>query len=419
MFSSLSGENIGVKWRPIRTTDGNNRKKNSLDDSERVYALHLEAASDRARAAREKLKQYYGSGKTQFPDGTKMRLVPPFNTILSLSNKGKYATLIARQAALSSCMGVGTTWEMSTNLLLDRPEPSSKVSLRQLLMNIPSQVFPGKPLFHSLDKQWRSENVVTFCFLPENEADARTMIAGLIPYIRDTHDPWYLSAFLTEAKLRHQSSRWDHKTRQVFSAEEAAILDFLTEDDELNHTDIPTEEKASTQPNPDVEVNVPPCTDDTCHHFHEDADSVSTFHPSGASVASAYSRPSAVFQTRILVDPPSLNRSSTSSSLPTNIDQQDGSAISKLSNTASRIADIESNISLLSDQFTRAFQELCNEYLKTSREQRSTQSALNSILELLQNNSTSAGSSTTPFGWVNLPQVDDPSNLLQAAGRGS
>jgi len=116
MFSSLSGENIGVKWRPIRTTDGNNRKKDSLDDSERVYALHLEAASDRARAAREKLKQYYGSGKTQFPDGTKMRLVPPFNTILSLANKGKYATLIARQAALSSCMGVRTTWEMSTNL---------------------------------------------------------------------------------------------------------------------------------------------------------------------------------------------------------------------------------------------------------------------------------------------------------------
>jgi hypothetical protein len=110
-------------------------------------------------------------------------------------------------------------------------------------MNIPSQVFPGKPLFHSLDKQWRSENVVTFCFLPENEADARTMIAGLIPYIRDTHDPWYLSAFSTEANLRHQSSRWDHKTRQVFSAEEAEISDFLTEDDELNHTDMPTEEK--------------------------------------------------------------------------------------------------------------------------------------------------------------------------------
>jgi len=112
------------------------------------------------------------------------------------------------------------------------------------------------------------------------------------------------------------------KQDRFFSAEEAEISDFLTEDDELNHTDIPTEEKASTQPNADIEVNVPPCTEDTRHHFHEDADSVSTFHPSGASVASAYSRPSAVFQPRILVDPPSLNQSSASSSPPTNIEME-------------------------------------------------------------------------------------------------
>jgi len=124
-----------VKWRPIWTTDGSNRKKDSLDESEKVYALHLEATSDRARAAREKLKQFYGSGRTQFLDGTKIHLVPPCYTILSMANKGKYATLIARQAALSSCMGVGTTWEMTTNLLLDRPWPSSKLTLWQILMN--------------------------------------------------------------------------------------------------------------------------------------------------------------------------------------------------------------------------------------------------------------------------------------------
>jgi hypothetical protein len=79
-----------------------NRKKDVNDDSEKVYALHLEAASDKARLVRDRLKQWYGSFKTSFPDGTKMRLVPPYNTILSMANKGKYATLIARQAALSA-----------------------------------------------------------------------------------------------------------------------------------------------------------------------------------------------------------------------------------------------------------------------------------------------------------------------------
>lgn len=87
-FFQLSGEQIGVKWHPIRTSDGY-KKKDAQDDSEKVYALHLEASSDRARSTREKLKEWYGSGKTKFPDGTKMRLVPPFNTILSTSNKGK------------------------------------------------------------------------------------------------------------------------------------------------------------------------------------------------------------------------------------------------------------------------------------------------------------------------------------------
>jgi len=190
-------------------TEGFNREKNQQDDSEKVYALHLEAASDRARLAREWLKQWYGSSKTIFPDGTKMRLVPPFNTILSMGNKGKYAALIAHQGALSSCMGVGTTWEFTTNLLLDHPEPKSGLSLCQILMQIPSQVRSDKPLFHAIDHQWRSENMVNFCY----EMDARTTIAGLIPFLRDSFNPWYLSAFSVEAKLHHQSSRWDQSCK--------------------------------------------------------------------------------------------------------------------------------------------------------------------------------------------------------------
>jgi hypothetical protein len=58
MILLLAGETIGVKWHSIRTTAGYNRKQDEQDDSKRVYALHLEVASDRARHAREKLKQW-------------------------------------------------------------------------------------------------------------------------------------------------------------------------------------------------------------------------------------------------------------------------------------------------------------------------------------------------------------------------
>jgi hypothetical protein len=224
LFSSLAGEKIGVKWKPIRTTDGVSRNKTNQDNETTVYALHLECAADKTQDTRMKLSKWYGSQSKQFPDGSKMRLVPPFNTILSQGNKQKYASLIARQSALNSRLGTSSTWEMSTNLLIDRPEPKTGISLRQLLMSIPSQIFPGTPLFHTIDRLWRSENVVSFTFLPENDSEARTIVAGLIPFLKDTSSPWYLSMFTAEAKIRHASSKWDPETMTQFPPFIARIL---------------------------------------------------------------------------------------------------------------------------------------------------------------------------------------------------
>jgi hypothetical protein len=70
MMSKISGEKIGVKWKPIRTMDGTNRKKDP--NSARVYALHLESAADRVQEARKKLSKWFGSSSKSFPDGTKM-----------------------------------------------------------------------------------------------------------------------------------------------------------------------------------------------------------------------------------------------------------------------------------------------------------------------------------------------------------
>jgi hypothetical protein len=51
-------------------------------------------------------------------------------------------------------------------------------------MDLPSSLFPKTQLFHSVDRMWRSSNVITFTFLPENEAEARSVIAGLIPFLK-------------------------------------------------------------------------------------------------------------------------------------------------------------------------------------------------------------------------------------------
>jgi hypothetical protein len=94
LISTLTGEKVGVKWKAIRTT-GASRIKDKDNDASRVYAFHIECAADRAQEVRQKLCKWYGSASKIFPDGTKMRLVPPFNTILSAGNRQKYASLIS------------------------------------------------------------------------------------------------------------------------------------------------------------------------------------------------------------------------------------------------------------------------------------------------------------------------------------
>jgi hypothetical protein len=205
LISQLVKEIVGAKWKPIGTNECN--RKAAKDTIARTYALHVEAAAHRAAAVRHKLSTWYGSMSQVFPDGTKMRIVPPLQTILSYSQKIKYAMLAAHQAAISSRICPGSTWELSANLVLDCPEPESGRALRQILLSIQSQIFPSTPLFHTVDRTWRSSNRITLTFHPENEADTRSHIASLIPFLKATESPWFMKLFTEEAKLRHTSSR--------------------------------------------------------------------------------------------------------------------------------------------------------------------------------------------------------------------
>jgi len=244
LLTSLTGDNLGVKWKPIRTTTGPNRKKASKDNSEKIHALHIECASNKVQEVRKKLSPWYGSASTTFPDGTKMRLVPTFSSVPSTGNKIKFASCLARQAALSSGLASGTTWEMATNLLLEAKDPIFKKSFHQVMMSIKSILDPNISLFHTIDRQWRSENVVTFTFRPEHEPEARSIIAGLVPFLRDEGYSFFIKMFSAEAQQRHVSSRWNATTRQVTSIEEEELGEFLSADDDLNLSDEPTEKKS-------------------------------------------------------------------------------------------------------------------------------------------------------------------------------
>jgi len=123
LFSKAKKENIGIKWKPIRTTAGEHKRKESGNPNEKIYALHIECATDRLHKVRKKLSVWYSSQSTEFLDGTKMRLVPTFASVLSSNNKIKLSSCLARQAALAAGLATASTWEMSTNLLLDKKRP--------------------------------------------------------------------------------------------------------------------------------------------------------------------------------------------------------------------------------------------------------------------------------------------------------
>jgi hypothetical protein len=118
LLSAKTGEKIGIKWKPIRVSGGTKKKHKEIVSKE-IYALHAECAIDRLQEVKDKLAVWYGSSSSIFPDGTKMRLVPTFSSVTSMNKKAKFASCLARQAALNSGLASAIAMEISTNLLLD------------------------------------------------------------------------------------------------------------------------------------------------------------------------------------------------------------------------------------------------------------------------------------------------------------
>jgi hypothetical protein len=214
--------------------------------------------------------------------------------------------LVARQAAINSRLCTGSTWELSANLVLDKPEPENGFTLRQLILNIPSRALLNKPLFHTVDMLWRSQSGITFTFLPENEEDARSYIARLIPFLKETASAWFMRLFSEEAKIRHFHSRWDNSTRRAYSAEEAELDTLLADNDEMNKTD----ELILSKPMGQVEVNIPDVAEmETFPTLYNDNDLVSTFNSGTKSRLST--QPSLSFTPRIILPTKTIPSKST------------------------------------------------------------------------------------------------------------
>jgi hypothetical protein len=254
----------------------------------------------------------------------------------------KYPTLVARQLAINQRIGTGTTSELVSYLALDKKNPSTGNTLRQILMEIPSSSHEGVPVFHSIDRQWRSENYITFTFLPDNESDGRMYIAGLIPFLRASSDSWFLQFFSEEAKYNHHHNVWDPSTRQIFSTDEADINSFLCEDDAQNLSDEPTAMKASNvvSMNSEVEFCVPDVEATSGKPAMYEDDSVSTFRSHAKGLLSSGSdRLSVSFSQPIVIDEGAQAPVGGSQPIPSAVheDSKEDGSVSRMSDSMTKI----------------------------------------------------------------------------------
>ena len=177
--------------------------------------MHIEAAANKVIDIRRKLATWYSTSSRTFPDGTKLRLVPPFQSIMSFTHKTKYAALVARQAALTSKIGSASCYEFAANLILDRPAPDTRQTLRQYLLSIPSVNFPSTPMFHTVDRSFRL----------------------LLCYMRDYANPWFMRFFAPMYRTQHETSRWNPDSFEVDTAEGTELASMLEADGEWNLLD--------------------------------------------------------------------------------------------------------------------------------------------------------------------------------------
>jgi hypothetical protein len=137
LLTELTGTEIGVKWMKI-SMDYGAKHDRSTPAEEPTKALVLDGPQDQVYELRDQLSTWYGSKATSFPDAVRMRLIPPLDALSDSNRQQNYGAALARQASFVAKMGKGSSWEFTSFLILDKPEPTTGLSLRQLIMAIPS-----------------------------------------------------------------------------------------------------------------------------------------------------------------------------------------------------------------------------------------------------------------------------------------
>ncbi len=272
--------------------------------------------------------------------------------------------------------------------MLDCKDPATKKSFRDILMSITAENKPGTMLFHSIDRQFKSDIIVNFQFHPEHASKANNLIAGLVPYLKDHGHHFHLKMFSPEALQRKAKAKWNRTTREADSETDAELANLLAEDDDLNFTDKPTLDKVIVQHNPQknkdesnplVSVQVPAFPTEPMPSMNPDKDSVSSFHP-GPTINLTDDPDS---------DKESNNNKSSQKSLvsilrTSRVQEADEISRISMSDSATRISSLETEISMMDKTFRDEIGKLQSQAAQQAHAQSKHGTILSKILLALK-----------------------------------
>jgi hypothetical protein len=304
-------------------------------------------------------------------------------------------------------------------------------------MEIVPENKPGTTLFHTIDRQFKYDAIVNFQFHPENASEANNLIAGLVPFLKDSGHSFHLKMSTPEALQRHAKAKWNPETREADSVTDAELANLLAEDDDLNFTNEPTlekETKIQDQPikNTSVTTNIPSFPKEHMPSMNKEDDSVSTFHH--GNIMNLTSDQDSAEESEELVGEEKTN-STTPSKSPVGILRtprtQDQDVLSRISmsDSASRISSLETEISAMNKAFHNKINKLQSQAKQQANAQVTHGTMLSEILEMLKkaNMSTTANAPcspaetshpTTPSNQANHLETVDAGGSSGAAGHG-
>ena len=207
-----------------------------------------------------------------------MRLVPEITLQMHSQLKVKVDRLRTQQAAFQEKIVRIACWDIT---VVDFFDQDFNGCLRDLLMAVRPIDKPTFSLFHSLDRRWSGDGF-TFSVIPQFESEARTLLAGLLPFLKFQH-PAYTTAiernFTPVAIDRATNESWDNVNFCVITPDDAMVQFILDEDAEFDFSESPSPISQTVQVVPILRPSAAHLEATTLYGRDNDSVSTTATHP--------------------------------------------------------------------------------------------------------------------------------------------